>query len=239
MLTLFLQNLFERSVSPDDQKSIVECVAKLKKDFLPDDDPLQIRAAVDIRLRRFGELKKIYGLDESDSLMYGIVTSRAIELADGFSAVIPMFDMVNHSMDPNLILSLDWEGEMLDLKATRRIKKGDEMFICYHDEENPDKEFESIWVRKSFLCCHFKLGCSFTIIFHAECNSMGYPSLRFKDSRANGRLILVFVMNMKMYKYSLLYFYQFMPNRYASMQMCKRVRSPSFEWQLPHPWVPM
>ena len=143
-----MQRLFNQNISPDDEKSIIKCVAELKKDYLPDEDPLKIRAAVDIRLRRFGELKEIYGLDDADSSMFGIVTSRAIDLGDGTSAVIPMFDMVNHSMDPNLVLSIDMEEGMFDLKATRQIKEGEEMFICYQDEDNPDSEFGSLWVSK-------------------------------------------------------------------------------------------
>ncbi|CAJ1896654.1 unnamed protein product [Cylindrotheca closterium] len=140
-----MQRLFERNVSPDDENSIIKCIAEIKKDLLPNEDPLKIRAAVDIRLRRLAELKELYGLADSDSSMYGTVISRAIDLGDGTLAVIPMFDMVNHSMNPNLNLSIDFEHEMLDMKATRPIKKGEEMFVSYHDEENQDNEFGSLW----------------------------------------------------------------------------------------------
>jgi SET domain-containing protein len=146
-----MQRLFERNVAPDDENSIIRCIAELKKDYLPKEDPLKIRAAVDIRLRRFEELKQLYGLADTDSSMYGTVISRAIDLGDGTLAVIPMFDMVNHSMDPNLVLSIDFEDGMVDMKATRPIKKGEEMFVSYHDEENPDNEFGSLWVSHVLL----------------------------------------------------------------------------------------
>mmetsp|Transcript_19852 Transcript_19852/g.48751 ORF Transcript_19852/g.48751 Transcript_19852/m.48751 type:complete len:306 (+) Transcript_19852:212-1129(+) len=163
-----LQRLFETTVSPHDEKSIIKCVAELKKDYLPKEDPLKIRAAVDIRLRRFGELKELYGLDDTDASMFGTMTSRAIDLGDGTAAVVPMHDMVNHSMEPNLVLSIDFEEGMLDMKATRRIEKGKELFICYQDENNPDSEFGTLWVSQLLRL----FGCLLILVVHSQSSSM-------------------------------------------------------------------
>ena len=69
-------------MSSSDESSIVLCVKQLQS-YLPNEDAYKIRAAVDIRLRRFEELKEIFDLDESCGRMYGILISRAIELGDG------------------------------------------------------------------------------------------------------------------------------------------------------------
>lgn len=184
-----MQRLFERNVSPDDEKIIIKCIAELKKDYLPDEDPLKIRAAIDIRLRRFAELKELYGLADTESSMFGIVTSRAIDLGDGTSAVIPMLDMVNHSMNPNLSLSIDFEDRMMDMKATRRIEKGEEMFICYQDEESPGYEFGSLWVSQP-LNCTLDFDLLFTIMFDEVGSSMGNSGSRIRNSsRATDNLI--------------------------------------------------
>lgn len=123
----------------------MECVKELKTDFIPQAGLLQIRAAVDIRLRRFEEMKEILGLDETSSTMYGFVTSRAIDLGDGVSAIIPMFDMVNHSADPNLVLSFIKETDTFELRARRDIFAGEELFLSYQDEEHPSVEYSALW----------------------------------------------------------------------------------------------
>merc|ERR1712232_1109463 len=84
-------------------------------------------------------------LDASSSKMYGLLTSRAIDLGDGTVGVIPMFDMVNHcSKDPNLILSFDGSGSF-EVKARRDIKKGEELLLCYQDEEIEHDEYSDLW----------------------------------------------------------------------------------------------
>jgi hypothetical protein len=44
---------------------------------------MAIRAAIDIRLRRYEELKEIFDMDQSSAKLFGILTSRAIDLEDG------------------------------------------------------------------------------------------------------------------------------------------------------------
>lgn len=65
---------------------------------------------------------------------YGLVTSRAIELGGveaPFSAVIPGLDMINHSPDPNLVLSYVEDTDHFELVATRDIAENEEFFLRY------------------------------------------------------------------------------------------------------------
>jgi hypothetical protein len=55
-----------------------------------------------------------------------------------------MFDMVNHSKDPNLVLSFDDDLGFFELKAKRKTKKGDELFLNYKDESSDD-EYGDLW----------------------------------------------------------------------------------------------
>jgi SET domain len=133
----------------DDEARIASCVDALHT-MHPDAPKCKMRAALDIRLRRFDALNRIFGLDEHDlngkkkninsvsaAAMYSLVTSRAIELHSGLSGVIPFFDMINHSMSPNL--HLDFDGTTFQLIATRDIEACEELFVCYHD---PNREWD-------------------------------------------------------------------------------------------------
>eukprot|EP00980_Cylindrotheca_fusiformis_P004792 scaffold1028_cov135-Cylindrotheca_fusiformis.AAC.2 len=140
-----MQKLYEKDISSNDKDSIMECVKELKSNFIPEEGILQIRAAVDIRIRRYEELKDIFDLSSNASTMYGLVTSRAIDLGNDISAVIPMFDMVNHSADPNLVLSFIDETDTFELRARRNIRKGEELFLNYQDESDSDNEFRALW----------------------------------------------------------------------------------------------
>jgi SET domain len=119
-----------------------------------------MRAALDIRLRRFDGLNRIFALDEHDrkgannndnsplgrvsaAAMYSLVTSRAIELHSGLSGVIPFFDMINHSMSPNL--QLEFDGTTFELQAIRDIIANEELFICYHDPNREWDEDKALW----------------------------------------------------------------------------------------------
>ena len=139
-----VQRLYERKggVTFRDKDSIEECVDELHS-LLPDANKLKLFAAVDIRLRRLEALKSLFRIDDDtvsgfDS-MYGIVTSRAIGLGDddetssdeSFSAVIPGFDMINHSPTSNLCLSFDEETNYFELIARRDIAHNEELFLTY------------------------------------------------------------------------------------------------------------
>jgi hypothetical protein len=139
-----MQNMYERGISWQDESAIDNCAKALQK-LLPDASESKLRAAVHIRLGRMNELKQVYGLADSDLAMCGVVISRAIELGNGIVGVIPMFDMVNHSKNPNL--GLHFNGEEFGLCALCDIAEGEEFFLRYDsqpDAENWD-ENSAVW----------------------------------------------------------------------------------------------
>ena len=111
----------------------------------PDLPKTKLNAALDLRLRRSDGLQTLFGLDKSTAAMEGLLCSRAIDLDDGITAVIPMFDMINHSQDPNIALIFD--GNNFELRALRPIIKDEELFLCYFGGKplNEWDEDESVW----------------------------------------------------------------------------------------------
>ena len=129
--------LLQDGHSWEDEKAIVSVVDELHA-MNPDAPKTKLKAAVDLRLRRFDGLRKLFDLDKSAAAMEALLCSRAIDLDDGISAIIPMFDMINHSPTPNL--ALDFDGSNFELRALRPICKDEELFICYFGGNS-----ESVW----------------------------------------------------------------------------------------------
>jgi SET domain len=147
-----------------DDEAIASCVDELHA-MHPYAPKHKMKAALYIRLMRFDGLNRIFGLERmkhddalkldknisgsttpqlvSAASMYSIVTSRAIELHNGLSGVIPFFDMINHSMSPNLVLKFD--GSTFELHATRDIQANEELFICYHAPNRQWDEDQALW----------------------------------------------------------------------------------------------
>lgn len=144
-----MQSLFEKSVTWRDEEDVLTCVDQLSQ-MLPDVSKTKLRAAVEMRLGRLEELKTIFDIDDDDnsfSRMFGVLTSRAIELGDNVLGILPMFDMLNHSNDPNLALSFD--GENFALWGRRKIAKGEELFVSYKDLRDKHMEWDeddAIWM---------------------------------------------------------------------------------------------
>ncbi|KAG7356196.1 SET methyltransferase domain containing protein [Nitzschia inconspicua] len=141
-----MQRLHQTNVQWKNSVEIDGCIAELQE-MLPDANPLTLRAAVDLRLRRLNALKNLYDVHHVPPLdtIYGLVISRAIELGKGIAGVIPMFDMINHSLEPNLALSFD--GSAFELIAQRNIAENEEMFICYTRDisETINTKKKSLW----------------------------------------------------------------------------------------------
>lgn len=146
-----MQSLFEKGATWRDVEDVLSCVEELSE-MLPDVSKIKLRAAVEMRLGRLEELKTIFDLEDKDSSnkvskMFGLLTSRAIGLGDGVLGVLPMFDMLNHSNDPNLALSFD--GERFSLWAVRDIAEGEELFVSYKDTKSEGLEWDeddAIWM---------------------------------------------------------------------------------------------
>ncbi|KAL3923367.1 MAG: hypothetical protein SGARI_006234, partial [Bacillariaceae sp.] len=121
------QRLHEANVQWSDAAHVEKCVEELQE-LLPEANSLTLTAAVDLRLRRLHALKNLYDVQDVGpplDTMYGLVISRAIELGDGIAGVIPMFDMINHSYQPNLALCFD--GLTFEMVAQRDIAKDEEV----------------------------------------------------------------------------------------------------------------
>lgn len=146
-----MQSLFEKGATWRDEGDVCSCVEELST-MLPDVSKVKLRAAVEMRLGRLEELKTIFDVDKEEELslnmMYGVLTSRAIELGDGVVGVLPMFDMINHSNEPNLALS--YGDEKFSLWATRDIMDGEELFVSYKDRNTESleewDEDDAIWM---------------------------------------------------------------------------------------------
>jgi hypothetical protein len=138
-----MQSLFEKGATWRDETDVLSCVEEFSE-MLPSVSKTKLRAAVvEMRLGRLEELKTIFDQRDDDdddddkdkkiASLFGMLTSRVIELGDGVLGVLPMFDMLNHSSDPNLALS--FYGDHLSLWALREISEGEELFFCYKDRD--------------------------------------------------------------------------------------------------------
>jgi hypothetical protein len=141
------QELLESGGSFQDEELILKYVNKMHR-ASPDVPRNKIFAAVDLRLRRIQEMKKLYDLDDIESIaMLGVLTSRAMALGDGITGVLPMFDMINHSTDPNLGLS--FQDGNFELIALRDLKEDEELFVNYmhrDGESNAEwNEDRAVW----------------------------------------------------------------------------------------------
>ena len=140
-----VQKLYANDVSWADGDALSTCVDELHE-MLPDVSKYKLRAAVEIRLRRLDELKRVFGFRGANSIsMHGILLSRAIDLGEGVTGLIPMFDMLNHSDQPNLAMSFD--GSNFELLAVRDIENGEELFVSYRDTNGNDEwdEDSAVW----------------------------------------------------------------------------------------------
>lgn len=146
--------LFEDGVQPSDGERI-SAVADELKSMLPELSQLELQAAIQIRLQRFEEHRSIFFNDNSNSFsrqeiarMYAILGSRALDLGDDINGVVPMYDMINHSLDPNLVFAIN-EDYNLQLFASRDIYAGEELFLCYNNLEQIDRngwtELNALW----------------------------------------------------------------------------------------------
>lgn len=150
-----MQRLFEDGVQTSDGEKISAVADDLHR-MLPELSQLELQAAIQIRLQRFEEQMKIYFNDDiyngftraEVARMYIILGSRALDLSDDIIGVVPMYDMMNHSLDPNLAFIMN-EDYKLELFASRDIAEGEELFLCYNDqneiEEDGWTEMNALW----------------------------------------------------------------------------------------------
>ena len=141
-----MQKLYESgAVTWKDDDSISACTDELQKMLPGVSNIYKLRAAVDLRLRRLDALRQIFNLTDTQAALYSILISRAVELGGEVVGVIPMFDMIDHLVDLNLAMSFD--GDNFELLALRDIKEGEDLFLCYNDENELSRwdEDNSVW----------------------------------------------------------------------------------------------
>lgn len=136
--------LFASNAKLQDEDKINDTVHELLSmmPFLSSD---YLRAALSIRLGRFDEDRTIVGLENNGktSAIYALLGSRATQLGNLPTSIIPLHDMINHSLDPNLSIVEDEDG--VKIFTTRQIHKGEELFICYTKLEEPMDELNALW----------------------------------------------------------------------------------------------
>eukprot|EP00957_Ditylum_brightwellii_P073451 5581818-Ditylum_brightwellii.AAC.1 len=140
-----VQRLFEGAehASLTDETAISIAISELC-DMAPDVSPIKIRSAIQMQINRFLKFQKIYRIEDSSAALYATLASRAIRVGDT-TAVIPMFDMINHSTTPNIELKFD--GERFQMYTNRFVKEGEELFICYDIKQIDHEwdEYSALW----------------------------------------------------------------------------------------------
>lgn len=127
------QDLVDASTWRHDSDAIDMAALDFRK-MAPDISEYKVGAAVGIRLQELDEYSEQYEKKKvpTSESMYATLISRAVGLSDTVTAILPMHDMINHSSDPNVALSLAEDGAF-KLIATEDISKGAEIFISYMD----------------------------------------------------------------------------------------------------------
>ena len=120
-----------------------EAIKKALEDFstlAPDVSKYKVNAAIGIRLSQLEDYKSKYRdkVPFSESI-YTILTSRAIGIADGMTACLPMHDMINHSIDPNI--AMHFNDGYFEFVALKDLPKDSELFLSYMDLKND----EGVW----------------------------------------------------------------------------------------------
>lgn len=144
-----MQTLVDESAWRDDDDDVDGAiVAAAVSDFrkmAPDVPDFKIGAAVGIRLHELDDYSRKYrgvdGMPTSES-MYTTLISRAVGLSDDVTAVLPMHDMINHSLDPNVGMAFSEDGTF-EIVALRDIPAGEELFFRYKNVEDEEGDWDS------------------------------------------------------------------------------------------------
>lgn len=152
--------LFQKNPDVFRDEHIIDGTVEELMSLAPYMPKLLLKAALNIRLGRWKEQKKIFPLnDDADaSDMYALLGSRAAALDDDTVGIIPFHDMLNHSLDNAnvgmdlVVLDSSVSGEKhediggyIELYANRPIEQGEELFICYTKQNESMTMENSVW----------------------------------------------------------------------------------------------
>ena len=116
----------------------------------PDISKYKVNAAIGIRLAELdGYRRKYLNKVPSSESTYTTLTSRAIGIADGVTACLPMHDMINHSFEPNIAMQFNENAGSFEFVALQDIPKDSELFLSYMDvtdEEGKWDEDKATWM---------------------------------------------------------------------------------------------
>lgn len=142
-----MQILLDRGITWRDEDQVLDCVEELSR-MLPDVSKTKLRVAVEMRLGRYEDLSNVFGFDDRKaSSMFGILTSRAIELGEDVLGVLPAFDMINHSDKPNI--GMEYGNGKFHLWALKDIQADEELFVCYTSKTAATstwQEEDAVWM---------------------------------------------------------------------------------------------
>jgi hypothetical protein len=151
------------------EELICSTATKIQR-MMPHLNEKHLQAAVSIRLSRLDQHFRSLGLVEDDSIdldqalrLYSLITSRAIELDSDTTAVLPLYDLANHSLKPNLGLEyvendgndgnggndgnengVDSSG-FYSIFARRDITAGSELFFRYTKFDEAMDDNAALW----------------------------------------------------------------------------------------------
>lgn len=146
------------------------------KNMMPHLDEKHLQAAISIRLSRLDEHFRLLGFVDDESIdldealkLYSLITSRAIELDSdaGVTAVLPAYDLANHSLNPNLgleyvendsndnVAGIDSKG-FYSIFARRHISAGEELFFRYTKLDEPMDDNSALWAAINWGIPHFE-----------------------------------------------------------------------------------
>lgn len=135
------------SCTASDDTDALNTIAHELQNIMPGLSLPELIAALSIRLNRMEEQLQNAGININNETaeMYSIISSRAIGIDSetGLTGIIPFYDMINHSLQPNLYLHFD--GEAFLLFAKTAISPGEELFITYTELGKDMDKISALW----------------------------------------------------------------------------------------------
>lgn len=126
---------YQQLVDTSAWKSSDEAINNTLSDFstlAPDISKYKVNAAIQLRLAQLNSYNRMYlnKVPFSESI-YTTLLSRAVGIADGITACLPMHDMINQSFEPNV--AMQFNNGLFEFVALRDLPKDSELFLSYMD----------------------------------------------------------------------------------------------------------
>lgn len=139
-----LHEMLCKGTQPSDVPAL-ERAADALHQIMPDLNVLTIQAALSMRLATFQRLQSLVR-DRHDAQLanlYSLISSRALQIDKDVTGVVPLHDMVNHSLQPNLEIVL--QEDCIQLVTVREIAPSEELFLQYTKLGEPMDKLKALW----------------------------------------------------------------------------------------------